>query len=67
MSTTVIEHVLARLKAIGISHVFGVAGDYAFPVEDAISVVAPIEEAPGLLRQWSENPAAFTKILIEVS
>jgi thiamine pyrophosphate-dependent enzyme len=33
---TVIEHVLARLKAIGISKVFGVAGDYAFPVDDAV-------------------------------
>ena len=38
-----------------------------FPVDDAISVVAPIEEAPDLLRQWSENPAKFTKIMIEVS
>ena len=36
MSETVIEHVLGRLKSIGIDHVFGVAGDYAFPVEDAI-------------------------------
>jgi indolepyruvate decarboxylase len=36
MSVTVIEHVLARLKAIGISEVFGVPGNYAFPVEDAI-------------------------------
>jgi len=35
-STTVIEHVLSRLKDIGISKVFGVAGDYAFPIEDAI-------------------------------
>jgi indolepyruvate decarboxylase len=33
---TVIEHVLARLNDIGISEVFGVPGDYAFPVEDAI-------------------------------
>jgi indolepyruvate decarboxylase len=33
---TVIKHVLARLKAIGISEVFGVAGDYAFPVDDAV-------------------------------
>ena len=33
---TVIEDVLARLNAIGISEVFGVPGDYAFPVEDAI-------------------------------
>jgi indolepyruvate decarboxylase len=36
MSETVIEHVLRRLKSIGIDHVFGVPGDYAFPVEDAI-------------------------------
>ena len=36
MSETVIEHMLGRLKSIGIDHVFGVAGDYAFPVEDAI-------------------------------
>jgi hypothetical protein len=35
-STTVIEHVLSRLKGIGISKVFGVAGDFAFPIEDAI-------------------------------
>jgi indolepyruvate decarboxylase len=35
-SKTVIEHVLARLMAIGISKVFGVAGDYAFPVDDAV-------------------------------
>ena len=33
---TVIEHVLTRLKAIGISEVFGVAGDYAFSVDDAV-------------------------------
>jgi len=36
MSETVIEHVLGRLKSIGINHIFGVPGDYAFPVEDAI-------------------------------
>jgi len=35
-STIVIEHVLSRLKDIGISKVFGVAGDFAFPIEDAI-------------------------------
>lgn len=38
-----------------------------FPVEQTISVVAPMEEAPDLLRQWSENPAKFTKIMIQVS
>lgn len=34
--TTVIEHVLSRLREIGISAIFGVPGDYAFAVEDAI-------------------------------
>jgi indolepyruvate decarboxylase len=36
MPLTVIDHVLARLKQIGIGDVFGVPGDYAFPVNDAI-------------------------------
>ena len=33
---TVIEYVLSRLRAIGITDIFGVPGDYAFPVNDAI-------------------------------
>ena len=33
---TVIEHVLLRLHQIGVTEVFGVPGDYAFPVKDAI-------------------------------
>ncbi|TGD89182.1 alpha-keto acid decarboxylase family protein [Mycolicibacterium sp. CH28] len=32
----VIEYVLGRLHQIGVSDVFGVPGDYAFPVHDAI-------------------------------
>jgi len=35
-STTVIDLVLSRLKDLGITKVFGVAGDFAFPIEDAI-------------------------------
>jgi indolepyruvate decarboxylase len=36
MPETVIGHVLGRLKTIGIEDVFGVPGDYAFSVQDAI-------------------------------
>src|ERR1700751_2506472 len=36
MAETVIHFVLKRLKEIGVDDVFGVAGDYAFPVNDAI-------------------------------
>jgi indolepyruvate decarboxylase len=37
MGKTVIEHVLSRLSDIGISDVFGVAGDFAFPINDAVT------------------------------
>jgi indolepyruvate decarboxylase len=36
MPETVIGHVLGRLKTIGIEDIFGVPGDYAFSVHDAI-------------------------------
>jgi indolepyruvate decarboxylase len=36
MAKTVIQHVLMRLKEIGVSDIFGVPGDFAFPVNDAI-------------------------------
>lgn len=36
MTKTVIQHVLSRLYELGISDIFGVPGDYAFPIEDAI-------------------------------
>jgi indolepyruvate decarboxylase len=36
MANTVIAHLLRRLKEIGITDIFGVPGDYAFPVNDAI-------------------------------
>lgn len=37
-----------------------------FPVEKSVSMVVPLEEAGNALRAWSENPASFTKILVEV-
>jgi indolepyruvate decarboxylase len=36
MTKTVIEHVLSRLREIGITDIFGVPGDYAFAVNDAV-------------------------------
>jgi indolepyruvate decarboxylase len=37
MNKTVIEHVLSRFQDIGIARVFGVAGDFAFTIDDAIT------------------------------
>ena len=36
MSQTVIQHVLSRLHDLGAKDVFGVPGDYAFPINDAV-------------------------------
>src|ERR1700753_174547 len=36
MTTTVVQHVLSRLRDIGISDIFGVPGDFSFPLNDAI-------------------------------
>jgi 2-desacetyl-2-hydroxyethyl bacteriochlorophyllide A dehydrogenase len=35
-----------------------------FPVEDAVSHMVSLDEAPQILKAWSENPAAFSKIMI---
>jgi indolepyruvate decarboxylase len=36
MATTVIQHVLSRLRSLGLTDVFGIPGDFSFPVCDAI-------------------------------
>lgn len=38
-----------------------------FPVEHAISAVACLDEAPGMLAAWSNNPGSFTKIMIDMA
>ena len=38
-----------------------------FPVDETISAVAAFEQGPEILRAWSDNPAAYTKILINVN
>lgn len=35
-----------------------------FPVEEAVSAIIPLEEAPAVLRTWSENPSRYTKIMV---
>ena len=40
--------------------------DHRFPVDDAITKVVALEQAPAILRAWQENPAAFTKIVVAV-
>jgi threonine dehydrogenase-like Zn-dependent dehydrogenase len=35
-----------------------------FPVDQAVSSIVPMEEAPAVLREWSANPGRFTKIMV---
>ena len=35
-----------------------------FPVDQAVSLVVPLQEAAQALRSWSENPSRFKKILV---
>ena len=36
------------------------------PVEQFVSLVVPLEEAPEALRSWSEHPSGFKKILVSL-
>ena len=40
---------------------------HRFPVEDAVTHMVPIEEAPRILEAWNHEPTRFGKIMIEVS
>ena len=41
--------------------------EHRFPVDDAITHVVPMDEAPAILAAWDRDPAHFGKIMIEVS
>jgi threonine dehydrogenase-like Zn-dependent dehydrogenase len=38
-----------------------------FPVEDAISMIAPLDQSPRMLAEWNNAPAKFTKIMVSMS
>jgi threonine dehydrogenase-like Zn-dependent dehydrogenase len=40
---------------------------HRFPVEDAVTHMVPIEEAPRILEAWNHEPTRFGKIMIDVS
>ncbi len=40
--------------------------EHKFPVDEAISSIVSLDEAPDALRSWSENPAKVRKIMVRV-
>lgn len=47
--------------------VIGMLEAGGFPVEEAVSSIVPLEHAPDALREWSEHPSRFSKIMVKVS
>ena len=47
--------------------VIEVLGKHTFPLEETVSRVVALADAPAALRDWESNPAAISKILVEVS
>jgi threonine dehydrogenase-like Zn-dependent dehydrogenase len=37
-----------------------------FPVAETISAIVSLDQGPSMLSRWSDNPAAFTKIMIQM-
>jgi threonine dehydrogenase-like Zn-dependent dehydrogenase len=37
-----------------------------FPVDDAVTHMVPIDEAPAILEAWSAEPVRFGKIMVDV-
>lgn len=42
-------------------------GEGRFPVDDTVSATVSLGDVPRVLSEWSDNPAAFTKIMVQVS
>ncbi len=40
---------------------------HRFPVDDAVSRIVSMEEAPEAIRTWNDNPTSFSKIMVRVS
>lgn len=40
--------------------------EHRFPVEDAVSSVITLDQAPAALRSWSDHPASVRKIMVHV-
>ena len=40
---------------------------HRFPVDEAVTHIVPLEEAPAILEAWNQEPARFTKIMIEIA
>ena len=38
--------------------------EHRFPVDETVSAIVPLEEAPAMIKAWSEHPNQFSKIMV---
>jgi threonine dehydrogenase-like Zn-dependent dehydrogenase len=38
--------------------------EHRFPVDEAVSAIVSFQQAPAMLKAWSENPSGFSKIMV---
>ncbi len=46
--------------------VMAMLGTGSFPVDEAVTAIVPLDQSPTILSEWAANPAAFTKIMVQV-
>ena len=37
-----------------------------FPVEEAVSLIVGMDDAPQVIEQWAANPASYSKIMVSL-
>jgi threonine dehydrogenase-like Zn-dependent dehydrogenase len=40
--------------------------EHRFPVDDTVSAIVPLEEAPAMIKAWSDQPSKFSKIMVRL-
>jgi threonine dehydrogenase-like Zn-dependent dehydrogenase len=40
--------------------------EHRFPVDEAVSAIVPLEQAPAMIKAWSDDPSGFSKIMVRL-
>jgi threonine dehydrogenase-like Zn-dependent dehydrogenase len=40
--------------------------EHRFPVDEAVSAIVPLEEAPAMIKAWSDHPSGYSKIMVRL-
>jgi threonine dehydrogenase-like Zn-dependent dehydrogenase len=40
--------------------------EHRFPVDEAVSAIVTLDEAPAMVKAWSDHPSGFSKIMVRL-